>query len=513
MFILPVSLFGWGKGHEDQARIVFDVLSGDIKNFFGASQKESIIENYSHFPDSLKKFTESEREIIGEELCAFIDNLIPIRYRFHKDYGKAVAFLCLVESFRENCPDAAAIFAGALLHSVADASALNHAALINYVEYLDFKNVKKPDKKFLDFSIVREYQNIEKNIYRDLKRDGIVYPENLEDAVIAVMMSGVEGGRFLASVESDFFFFDDGNPTSRYMRGASKLFLKQVLDGLKLIESAWRLANSQEQIDLNLWQERLKNFSKKKSACDFSKKYFSTRAKFVLNRNAKDDAIFAEFFERRASVLNSMRVGMVVEPLLEMDESRLGFSARPYSAMIARSLKRNGYAVEMFCLNDTTFSPNPQEIPTFVVCASQLTKKLSEKLSDYRAGGGKVVFVGGRDTHNVLELSKYFTFKNSDEVPVSKKYGKQNVREIQEMSLSTSDGAEFKFIENPNTKNGWCKPFCDVAININSSIKPLVFLKNKSEKFCVGAVSRQECGARRVLADVRYCAISFRKTI
>ncbi len=490
MFILPVSLLGWGKGHEDQARIVFDALSGDVKKFFGTLRKDSIIKNYSHYPDSLKKFTESEREIIGEEFCVFIDDLVPIRYRFHKDYGKAVAFLCLVESFRENRPDAAAIFAGALLHSVADASALNHATLVNYVEYLDFENIKKPNKKFLDFSIVREYKNIEKNIYRDLKREGVAYPKNLEDAVIGVMMSGVEGGKLLASVESDFFFLNQGNPTPRYMRGASKLFFKQVLDGITLIESAWHLAKSQEQIDFNLWQERLKNISKRKSVCEFSKKYFSARTKFASDRNAKDDAIFAEFFERRVGVPNSMRIGMVVEPLLEMDESRLGFSARPYSAMIARSLKKNGHAVEMFCLNDTTFSHNPQEIPTFIICASQLTKKLSEKLSDYRARGGKIVFVGGRDTYNILGLSKYFTFKNSDEVPVSKKYGKQNVCEIQEMSLSTFYGAELKFIENPNTKNGWCKPFCDVAINVDSSIKPLVFLKNKSEKFCVGAVSR-----------------------
>ncbi len=497
LFVLPTSLFGWGKGHEDQARLVFHALPySNINQFWNASQKDSIIKNYSHYPDSTKKLTPRERELIGEEMCEFLDTLVPIRYKFHKDYGKAAAYLCLVKSFRENCSDSAAIFAGALLHSVADASALNHAALINYVEYLDFKNVKKPAVKFFDFSIVREHQNIEKNIYRELKHKGIAYPENLESAIFEMMMSGLVGGKFLASVEYDFFFIAQGEPTPKYILGASKLFSKQVLEGIELIESAWRFAKSQEEIDLNLWKSRLQNISKKKSACEFSKKYFSTRAKFVSERNAKDDSIFAEFFED--DILRSKksrRVGMVVEPLLEMDESRLGFSSRSYSAMLARSLKKKGYTVRMFCLNDVAFVPNPQEIPTFIVCAQHLTKTLATRLADYRKRGGNVVFIGGRDTHNVLGLSKYFKLKDFSKVPVSKKYGKQNEDEIQGMEFMTSDGKVFKFLENPNTKNGWCKPFCDVAINADSSLTPLLFLKNKSEKFCVGAVWKSDnCG-------------------
>lgn len=484
---LPFSAFAWGLGHEDHARLVAENLPSEISSFWNGDQKKSLIEIFSHYPDCVRKISPADRKIIGGDNMEFIDSLMPIRFRFHKNYGKAVSFIMLVKAFGERRPDAAAIFAGALLHADVDASAVNHGALTNYLSYLDYAGVKKVDEKYLDFSVVRIYPQIERKIVEnvaDEKRSE--YAGNLEDAVLRLMLSSIDHSALMASVELSFLSFKNGNPDERYFSAAEKLFSYEVSNGISLVECAWNLAKSGVKIDEKLWLKRLNSVAKGKSDCEFARKFFGERARKIAARSAASDSLFFDFFPKDGEVRAD--VGMIAEPLLEMEESKLGFNSRMYTALIARSLAKSGKKVAMFCAHGADFSPNPSEIPMFVLCASSLPERLSEAFKAYFKNGGKILFVSANSDFSIVGFDKLIAKKNDDEVPVSSKYGKQNQRLMCDMRLVSPDGKPREFLNNPNTANGWGKPFANAAFyRAEGSFKPLMFLENGREKFCVSA--------------------------
>ena len=118
-------LFAWGGGHDDHVRFVFKYMPEDIASFWHDGQKDKIIKVWSHFPDG-SAFSEEESALIGQEDMAYLKNVTPGRYPFHSSSGKAAAFFMLAKSFRDKNPEKAALFMGALMHSMADASAFNH---------------------------------------------------------------------------------------------------------------------------------------------------------------------------------------------------------------------------------------------------------------------------------------------------------------------------------------------------------------------------------------------------
>lgn len=105
---------------------------------------------------------------------------------------------------------------------------------------------------------------------------------------------------------------------------------------------------------------------------------------------------------------------MIAEPLLEMEESKLGFNSRMYTSLIARSLAKSGKKVAMFCAHGVDFSPNPAEIPMFVLCASSLPERLSEAFKAYFKNGGKILgWVSANSDFSIVGFDKLIAKKTT----------------------------------------------------------------------------------------------------
>ena len=101
----PVA-WAWGPGHEDVARAVFQYLPQDILKLLPPDAVQKAILTFSHYPDSFEPFQPDD---IGlEAIQKLTDNGIKNRYGLHSDAGRAMAFVLLVDAFRERRYDHAA---------------------------------------------------------------------------------------------------------------------------------------------------------------------------------------------------------------------------------------------------------------------------------------------------------------------------------------------------------------------------------------------------------------------
>lgn len=81
---------------------------------------------------------------------------------------------------------------------------------------------------------------------------------------------------------------------------------------------------------------------------------------------------------------------------------------------------------------------------------------------------------------------------------------------MRDMRLVSPDGKPREFLNNPNTANGWGKPFANAAFyRAEGSFKPLMFLENRQGKILrVGGFFRQGKVQGDMGADIRFFAFS-----
>ena len=150
----------WGPGHEEVAREVFGHLPQSIQEKISAEMLQKAILTYSHYPDSFALFQPDE--IGAAAVKKLTDNGIKNRYGIHSDKGRALAFVLLVDAFREHQYDHVAIWIAALSHSTSDMAAINHDPLVHGLIYTSAYKLKLKDGKSLGTAGCFDLQDLAK---------------------------------------------------------------------------------------------------------------------------------------------------------------------------------------------------------------------------------------------------------------------------------------------------------------------------------------------------------------
>ena len=198
-------------------------------------------------------------------------------------------------------------------------------------------------------------------------------------------------------------------------------------------------------------------------------------------------------------------VGVVCEPYALPSTVRLLYVGRMLSAAAARTLRDNGYAVRAISLADVAKGlPSPSEMQClFIVLGkSALLTEQTNAIKAYRKAGGRVIAVGGDDKSDITGFASFLVARDDNEVPVSSKWGIQNVEECKRMSVVV-DGVRYSLRRNPNI-DGFCKPYAMNSIAADASLQPIATLDNGRETFTVAA-RRGCCGAATSTSRQRRC--------
>lgn len=474
---MALSVFGWGAGHEDHVRLVLQYLPSEISEQWNPEQRKNLEQVWSHFPDSIRKLEDNRKfvdSIPPEDLSFLRDAGFRIQYHFHNPNGQAAAFYLLVKAFREKRAESSALYAGILLHSLADAAAVNHGPLIHHYTYTQYQHVRKPlNPVRLDLSWMRKNPELRTMIAERLRKMEVQPSrKTLSEAFSSLLDSSEEAAGFMCSVEHKLA----GEP-SESMEAMADLAVCQTRDGVRWIVQAWNLANAG--IPLNCGAEMFSAKGQLAAAAE-------SRRRARTPRDPALDGIYDGLFVP----VEDPAIGVVCEATSVMGSARLGFGARFLSAVCARSLRTLGWRIRMISLDSLqTPLPGPEKLPVLLVCSSGALPKFAERtIRQYTKSGGRLIFIGGKDDSNLTGMQSLFIRKSDSEVPVTSKYGKGNEELFRKMTvIRHSDRKSFRFKDNPNCPAGWNKPFSNIAIRRDGSLTPLFDLENGTERFCIAA--------------------------
>ena len=502
------SLFGWGSGHEDHVGLVLQYLPREVVSCWSDAAKKELRMHWSHYPDSQKKIAPEILALTGPEAARFLkESRVQICYRFHSDSGKGIAFFLLIGAFREKRYDAAAFFAGVLMHGIADANAFNHAPLIHHLTYTRYRHIRYP-RADLDLSMMRGNKVLAGKIAERLKG---FQPDagkgNLRETVLRLMLEEIDSNAYMCARENRLALVNpDGSASDAALDAMADIAAYQTRTGVNAICAAWRLAGTGESLNLKPSDFDPKAFA----ALSAEEKKRSIRPEYERRRKAmqeardpRTDAIYADLFGPGGNG-SAGAVGLVCEATYAMNQTFLGFGSKFLIGSLGRSLRKSGKPVEAIPMNDLKKTiPSPERIPVIVICSNGSAPGfVVNALKKYAAQGGRVVVIGGSSDLNLTGLAPFFERKANGEIPVSSVYGKANQEVIGQMKVCPAGPLaglfkrkEFEFKDNPNTPAGWNKPFSNVVVRADDpSVIPLFELENGKERFCIAAMKRDSRG-------------------
>lgn len=478
---------GWGSGHDDQTRLMFEMLPSEIQAMLSEEQRAELIRHYSHFPDS---GGDLDPEKIGEKGYAFaVGHNVKGVYGFHGSKGKATAFVLLTRAFAENDPDLAALWMGTIVHSIGDEAACNHDPLVSYITYA-FKAYGIPMEMGtgLDYSDVAKTEE-GKAVVAELAKNfkPAIISENPEEALRYLLMSEAEGNAFMtsrgATIAAAYKPAASEQTVAEARRALAELGQYGAERAANVILTAWHYAKQGKAATLDFDEELLKKAEEAEKA-------------FIAARSLSSDSIFTGLLDGAQS---GPAVGVLIEPSQKMNRTYLGFSSKYISAAAMRAMKENGIpwrAVDLRTM-DPENPPTVADMPVMMVCSggARLPQPALDALKIYVKEGGKLLWIGGRDSGLLGDLSKSLAPADDADLPVLGKYGAGNDDTIKKASmlfkgpLAAALSAEpFPFLRNPNTKAGWQKPYCPYQIDVTRpNLKPLAILKVGEKTFPVAA--------------------------
>lgn len=508
-WILSVSLtlFGWGRGHEDHVGLVLKHLPAECSRIWSAKTKQELQQHWSHSPDSHQKIVEGGAFPITPEAVRFLtESRIRTCYAFHSGAGKGVAFFLLVRSLREKREEASAFFAGVLLHGIADANAFNHAPLIHHLTYTRYRHIHYP-RADLDLSMMRENRVLAGKIAERLAGFS---PDpgkgNLRESVLALMLEEIDSNAYMCARENLLARTGpDGRASDAALDAMADIAAYQTRIGVNALCAARRLADSGEPLDLTPADFMLKSppaaLSGNKRREPLLAEYERRKTAMLERRDPRTDAIYAGLFDQKDP---APAIGLVCEATYAMNHTFLGFGSKFLTGSIGRTLRKNGKNMEMLPLYDLKKRvPSPRRTPVLLLCLNGSAPGFAVRaLRDYVSQGGKVLVIGGTSDLNLTGLAPFFERKKNEELPVSSVYGKANEKVIGSMRVCPAGPLkkvfkrrEFAFRDNPNTSAGWNKPFSNLAIRTgDASVVPLFELANGTERFCIAALKRDGTG-------------------
>lgn len=502
IFILTLALsvsklFAWGAGHDVQVNLTMKYVGEDIAKFF--SDAKANPQKWCHFPDGHKTMASQKNVVkaLGEKEAKLLDERLKSQYFFHSARGKCIAYTQLIKAFRENNPQAAAFYAGAFMHAVADSSAFNHGPLIHTLTYFNYKHPSAP-KAELDLVIYNKSPEIQKRtaeLLADFKPDNS--PKKLEDMFVKIFLISYEDAAFMASVENGLVA---PAPKGKLSKQAEEVWAKtadrQVREAVNFLRAAWNIAKTDQ--DLNPENIEFFNNPKAKIKRPIQNKAQAEIKKFMDEKQLLNDSVYAGLLGEPKKF---PAVALIAEPSNEMGIAKMGFESRAHTAMCARTLNNANVPTKLFDMRK--LEKNFVDAKKYPLLIVNTTAHIPNKkgLDKYIKDGGKLLVIGGRSLGGT-PLSKFAKNRPNNEVPTSTKYGVSNVEEIKNMSLEFTPALKkavknnkVKFSRNPNTPAGWGKAISLLEFE-GERIVPLAYLHYGTEgkKYCCAAAFKNEGG-------------------
>lgn len=499
---LTLSLFGWGGGHTDHAQLVLQYLPREISSRWSPADQKTFRNRWAHSPDSSVRIGEEILRMIGPDSVRVLNECrIQTYYKFHLESGRAAAFLLLVRAFREKNDPAALFFSGVLQHSLADTSAFNHGPLIHFLTYTRYDHVRYPKLK-LDLSNMRGNSVFKEKLAARLAGfhpDG--GQKSLRETLLSLMLEEIDSNAFMCAREDRLVSTrPDGSPSDAALDAMADVAAYQTRIGVNAICAAWRLARSGEDAGLSASDLEIRAYRKlpkEKRKLSLYSEYERRKGEKIARRDPRTDAVYAGLFNPGKSSPETKKIGLVCEATYAMDQAFLGFGSKFILAMIGRTLQNNGMEVEAIPLFDLrTRKLSPTTLPLVILCTGGGAPGFAVRtLKTYVDQGGRILVIGGRSDLNLTGLAPFCSRKPDSAIPVTSTYGKAHEKLIGQMRIIPAGPLarhfpekSYSFRANPNTANGWNKPFSSLAIRTDDpAVLPLFELNNGTEQFCIAA--------------------------
>lgn len=477
LLLLPNVSFAWGSGHDDVARLLWEYLPKEVRESFSGAEY-SIVLRHCHYPDLPNKTLEQTGEIVGEEDRKLLESFgYSSSDWLHRHRGRAASYILLRKAFREKNPRNAAFYLSVLSHSISDQGAINHTPILQFTTYSKFEGVSYGIRNSCEFSLKNEEVNA-KVRERLTRYEPKLLADSFSESVFALIFDSYLQAEVSAEVELAIAF-GEKELSNEKMACLVSVQLESLLD---MVFSAWTYANCEEEFPMEKFSEL-------------------TEREDARRRLGKPerDAVFEGLFDEKRNPENpKARIGLVCEPFGSFHIWALSYVGKLLTASTGRTLREHGYAVNAvsFWKMETEPLPDPKEMPILVIFAGhcRISKGIESALRDYVNRGGKLLYAAGSDPKNLTGLADVLKRCGNEEVPVSSKWGIQNEDVFGKMRVTFTSampamGTEpYAFQRNPNF-DGFCKPTCLFRIEPKDGVKPLAFLENGKDTFCISAVT------------------------
>ncbi len=498
-----MDLFAWGAGHDDVNRIALERLPCDIQTLLSPEDHKAFVKD-SHAPDDFTPWSEYERKkgrtIAPNDLATLAAYNIKTPYALHSAKGQAVNFILLHQALKDRDGSRIAFWGACLAHTLADEAACNHDPLIHYLTYA-FKGgyrMKLGEAGMLDFG---ELCRTPEGYALAVKALGGDAPKRLggepREVLAEVMMQGLKANRFMTQrgVRIASAFDPD---VSEGILADSRLAMAELgaygaRTCLEAITTAWDLVNEGKP-DPVITPELLAGHNVR-------------HAEYIAARPLGADALYAPWLELQAKS-GIPAVGVVVEPSVSMNKGGLSFGGRYLASAIFRALYEAKIPFRIIDAREPDRNLDPQSTSVAILCSGRFhNQALVSALKIYTNAGGNLLLIGGEHRGLLGPLSQALTQAEDDTLPVTAKYGQNNLDYIDRLGvrfcgpLADSIGEKvFPFIHNPDTKAGWQKPKCPYRLKeeFGADIEPLAKTELDGQSQVIAAVYRPDGNARFV---------------
>lgn len=480
--------WGWGEGH--------DVVGKAVAERLPSPWREKLLENDAvyrqfihdnHYPDSREKL---EKSRWGEaNLALFASHGIEDRYGFHSAVGRCVAFQILVDAIRQNRDEEVFLALAVLAHSISDQAACNHEPLIQYVTYtLGQEGLNVSPSLILDAGWLPK-QDFSREIWekRCRKRGLPTFSGDANEIFWQLCFCEWEAvNTFVHGIpilETASRWEADRNRAAgeELAEHLSELAAWGVERTLEVFYAAAELARRGETV---VWRKEM--LSEMASQVDT----------FIAQRPIEKESLIRPFLPS-AGELTPIRV--VYDPTGRFSEGFFHGGDRIVAGQIAGTLRKEGFSVTVLDVREALEEGlTGKGIELLVVPAQRCgsyhglrRERWEEVLEEYRATGGKILWVGGIPPRGVApELA--LSWRECEE---KNRYARPaypvSMEVLMESSVGLCEGEKsWRYRRIPQGNAGWFWPSGRVFLeSLPEGAKPVVELRTPAQRWIIGIVS------------------------
>ena len=486
--------YGWGMGHATQSKMVFDGLPKEIKDFFPADLQKEIIQHWCHYPDEAQFFDE---KLLGKEALETIKamKLIKGDRNLHSDVNVAACFVLLEKAFIEKDTKHAAVWMGSIIHTIGDDDC--HVGQPSWAgDMARYKGVKHADGvgelSSMESSELR--QNMLKKAMEDFKPQSLGDdPDKVVSQLLLLAYTSMgDGSTKGCRISSTYNYGEKGVPSEDGLVAMAELGALGAKEAINAILTAWEFAKQNKKVELT---------------DDLIKKTRPDIDKYLESKPLSQDSVYDGTLD---SSPKGPAVGVLLDPSKCMGDSRFGFTACVYLAQAMRTLKEASVAYLPLDARKVEKDglPAADKMPVLFLLSGGYEFQQQPYMAKYIKDGGKIIWVGGRDSGLLGKLSASLKPADPKLLPVGRDYEdakKEGAKAVARVSvkflgeLADPLGKEpRKFVNDPNLA-GWDTPHCnDQIVPSDESVKPLIAVTDGTDTMNIGAVVTEDGKARHV---------------